>query len=136
MKYLFNFLFIDIDGFKQINDTYGHNEGDHVLELVALVLREICHETGDLCARYGGDEFAVVKTVEENENIASLCRGICKKVEEKNEKSGVAYYFQLSIGCAEYVPGESIQDLILRADSNMYANKDKNRKSGAFNKCG
>lgn len=124
------FLFMDIDGFKQINDTYGHNEGDHVLELVALVLREICHETGDLCARYGGDEFAVVKTAEENENIASFCNKICKKVEEENEKSGVSYYLQLSIGCAEYVPGESIQDLILRADSDMYANKEKNRKRG------
>lgn len=124
------FLFMDIDGFKQINDTYGHNEGDHVLELVALALREICHETGDLCARYGGDEFAVVKTAEENENIASFCCKICKKVEEENEKSGAAYYLQLSIGCAEYVPGESIQDLILRADSDMYADKEKNRRRG------
>ena len=55
------FLFIDVDSFKQINDTYGHNEGDRALKIIAEVLSSLSEKTGGFCARYAGDEFAFIR---------------------------------------------------------------------------
>lgn len=63
------FLFIDIDSFKQINDIYGHNEGDRVLKLVASVLKRLCLETNGYCGRYGGDEFAVLQRMDSEDGF-------------------------------------------------------------------
>ena len=55
------FLFLDVDAFKSINDTYGHYDGDRILQRVASALQSVCAETKGLCCRYGGDEFAVIQ---------------------------------------------------------------------------
>ena len=79
------FLFIDVDSFKQINDTYGHNEGDRALKIIAEVLSSLPEKTGGFCARYGGDEFAVVQVLSGKEDIRKLIGEIKKNVTEKNE---------------------------------------------------
>ncbi len=53
-------LMMDADGFKQINDRYGHVEGDHALQVVATALKDVCSASGGFIARYGGDEFVVL----------------------------------------------------------------------------
>ena len=60
------FLFLDIDSFKQINDAFGHHEGDNALKSVATVLKTLCKTTGGFCARYGGDEFAVIQVLKKS----------------------------------------------------------------------
>lgn len=123
------FLFIDIDSFKMINDTYGHNEGDKALKMVAEILREICLNTKGFCARYGGDEFAVVQVLKNDEDISDLKKQIYDRVEEENNKRGLAYTLTVSVGCAEYKPeAESVLEVISGADENMY-NKKMNKKN-------
>lgn len=54
-------LMMDADGFKQINDRYGHVEGDHALQVISAALKEVCSASGGFIARYGGDEFVVLQ---------------------------------------------------------------------------
>lgn len=122
------FLFIDIDSFKQINDIYGHNEGDRVLRLVASVLKHICLETNGYCGRYGGDEFAVLQRMDSEEEIAAFRKKICDAVEKKSKAEALAYTVSVSIGCAEYTgEGMALHELISQADSNMYHRKNHKR---------
>lgn len=118
------FLFIDIDSFKQINDIYGHNEGDRALRTVAAVLKEICAKTNGFCARYGGDEFAIAQVLKNDEDVTVIRKNIYDLVDKKSEEEALAYTLSISIGCAEYTEEtESMQDLISYADSNMYDKK-------------
>ena len=63
-------LMMDADGFKQINDRYGHVEGDHALQVISATLKEVCSASGGFIARYGGDEFVCG-----NQRRARTCRG-------------------------------------------------------------
>ena len=66
-------LMMDADGFKQINDRYGHVEGDHALQVISAALKEVCSASGGFIARYGGDEFVVLqKAAAEQDIIASV----------------------------------------------------------------
>lgn len=122
------FLFIDIDSFKQINDVYGHDEGDRVLKMVASVLKDICIESGGICARYGGDEFAVIQKLGCSGDIAVLHGKIHSEVKRKSAEENLAYTVSVSIGCAEYTDrNQSVQELISSADDNMYDKKMKKK---------
>lgn len=115
------FIFIDIDSFKQINDTYGHNEGDRALMMTASVLKTICEKHGGFCARYGGDEFAIIQVVDQNTDIGSICDRISRELKKRNEKEHMAYPIEASIGYAEYTAAfDNIQELIYTADYAMY----------------
>lgn len=121
------FLFIDIDSFKQINDTFGHHEGDNALKAVATELRDLCMANKGFCARYGGDEFAVVQVLKKGEDITTVRKNIYEAVEQIENKNS-EYSLSVSIGCALYTSeNKSIQELISQADSNMY-NKKMQRK--------
>lgn len=121
-------LFIDIDSFKQINDVYGHNKGDQVLKAVARVLKKICFRSGGFCARYGGDEFAVIQTLKTDEDISSISKNICDLVEKSCAENVLGCKVSISIGCALYsAQTQNIHDFISCADSSMYENKIKNK---------
>ncbi len=125
------FLFVDIDSFKQINDRYGHNEGDCVLRLVASVLKEVCTQTNGCCGRYGGDEFAVVQVMEKSDEILRMQKEIYRLVDEKNKEQGLAYDVSLSIGCAACSDKDcGIQELIFAADADMYEKKKSKKRIG------
>ncbi len=122
------FLFIDVDSFKQINDSYGHTEGDRVLKMISSAIKKVCRETKGFCARYGGDEFAIVQIINKEERIEPMCKMLTKAVEQKSESEGTAYSVKISIGSAVYLgENDSIQELILRADSEMYNEKNMKR---------
>ena len=115
---------IDIDFFKKINDTYGHIEGDCVLQELALLLKK--HFRGsDVIARYGGEEFVVVMP------FTSL-KDACKKMDEfrkivKEHKFCDLLNITISIGVAEFNKKEDELDFIKRADDNLYKAKRNGR---------
>ena len=121
-------LIIDIDHFKKFNDVFGHIVGDEVLKFVAKNIQKSIRGN-DYIARFGGEEFTVIlpktpllgaMTVAENvrASIAKL------KLERKSEKLGK---ITVSIGAAQYRPGESAETLIKRADQALYFAKDSGR---------
>ena len=127
-------LMIDVDFFKNINDTYGHLEGDEALVRVANALKlgcTVCRKHPYI-ARYGGDEFIIVAELSENE-IHELCSSIRSNLEELNEKAGVPYSLHLSIGYAEWKEGMTSSDLMVAADYNLYKEKaSRDKQSGNF----
>ena len=96
-------MFIDIDSFKQIKDVYGHTGGDRLLKNVADILKNICNEfPSSVCARHGGDEFAVMYVSKDGGDAAPLIRKIYKNIEIANKKDSFDYTTSISIGCSRY----------------------------------
>jgi diguanylate cyclase (GGDEF)-like protein/PAS domain S-box-containing protein len=123
-------ILFDIDYFKHINDTYGHEVGDKVLERVAQVSRTQLRDV-DIIGRYGGDEFVIVMPVTTASKASLLAQRILENVSAirlHTDHGSVAV--TLSIGIAEiiHVPqDESVDNLIRRADEAMYAAKQAGR---------
>jgi diguanylate cyclase len=119
-------LMIDIDHFKLFNDTHGHQLGDNVLKLVAKYMRE-CVKGQDIVARYGGEEFAVILPRTPLDAALQVANGIrrhvaTKKVINRRTHSSLGQ-ITLSIGAAEYRPGEPAAELVHRADEALYLAK-------------
>lgn len=118
-------LFIDLDGFKAINDQLGHAAGDDVLKVVGERLRA-CVREGDLVARYGGDEFVVVLEVDpaDLEAAEGLARSIIDGLEQPIREVAGRHSLSASIGIAYLADDHSdAETLLQRADENMYASK-------------
>ncbi|RYV51423.1 PAS domain S-box protein [Pengzhenrongella frigida] len=116
-------LFGDIDGFKAINDDYGHSAGDEVLHTVAIRVAS-CLRSGDIAARIGGDELLVLLDgVHELANAVDIADNIRRAVAHPIAIDGVTVTVTLSIGVTLAVPGESVDDMIARADEAMYEAK-------------
>ena len=124
-----SFLFMDVDGFKQINDTLGHSEGDRILKELAKTIKEYCRQTGGYCARMSGDELAVIKIHSSERNTDTVCREIEEYIARRNLCAGAYGRVTLSIGCSDY-PGdaESAGELISQADDAMYTAKQAKKK--------
>jgi len=126
----FSMILMDIDHFKKFNDTFGHLVGDQVLRLVAKTLIDGV-KGKDTAARYGGEEFAILLP-ETNVNGAMLLADKLRKdVEAKevvNRASGEKMgRITMSGGVAEYLKHESVEDLIGRVDTALYAAKGNGR---------
>jgi diguanylate cyclase len=123
-------LLADIDHFKQFNDTFGHQVGDQVLRLVAEVLTRSV-KGRDLVARYGGEEFAVILPQTDLDGARQLADQIRRTVAGNRIRSKAngqdLGHITLSIGCAQYVPGEPLTRLIQRADNALYRAKRAGR---------
>lgn len=126
----FAVLFIDLDGFKNINDNYGHEAGDEVLITVGNRLLQ-CVRKSDTVARMGGDEYTVIlKNVEDKEDIKNLVEKIHKSLQEVMQIDGVECFVNSSIGVALYPEnGYDSETLLRNADSLMYEIK-RNGKGG------
>jgi diguanylate cyclase (GGDEF)-like protein/PAS domain S-box-containing protein len=118
------FLVIDIDHFKAINDTYGHDAGDRVLVEVAGRLRALLRGS-DLLARWGGEEFVVL--LPETDLFGALELGERLRRAISGEPCGEAGTVTVSIGVAQAVPGESVRRLFSRADTALYRAKAEGR---------
>ena len=120
----------DIDHFKKFNDKYGHTIGDEVLKLAASVLKNSV-KGQDTPARYGGEEFCIVlpQTVLTNAaKLADNLRATLAKRGLTNKKTGESYgRITMSLGVAMYRPGESIENLVNRADEALYRAKENGR---------
>ena len=131
-KSYITFMMLDIDYFKQYNDTYGHVEGDNALREVAKVLKETLKRPNDYVFRLGGEEFGVLLTKTNESNSAKLARDICDSIrgrEIKHENSKVNQFLTISIGIVCCIADESLNDeiLISRSDEMLYEAKDTGR---------
>lgn len=122
---------IDLDGLKYINDTFGHIEGDNAIITVSKALSE-CAENGEICVRFGGDEFAAITIVPEKakdhfERFATHFRMLLK---DYNTSSAKPYQVEASIGfCAETLTENFDLDRMIKiADEQMYADKISRKK--------
>lgn len=118
--------FADFDGLKQINDRFGHPEGDKSLMAVAAVLRETCR-LADVKARHGGDEFAILAETGGEGGGETLMTRLAENLEKKNEerRNKRCPPVGLSVGLAYFDPEApcSIEELLRRADIEMYIRK-------------
>jgi diguanylate cyclase (GGDEF)-like protein len=118
-------LIIDLDGFKQINDTHGHAAGDVCLQEAARRLRETCRDA-DLVARIGGDEFAVLVGSDPNGCLGeTLGQRIVAEMRKPFSRGSTCFRFGASVGIAQAVG--SVADVFLRADAALYAAKAAGR---------
>jgi diguanylate cyclase (GGDEF)-like protein/PAS domain S-box-containing protein len=121
-------MFLDLDGFKPVNDTFGHPKGDAVLKSVA---QRLVKEVGDAghVGRMGGDEFAIViKDAQGRKVIENLARRLIESVAAPYHIDKVEIRIGVSIGCAfGPIDGQSVDDLIQKADMALYQAKNQGR---------
>jgi diguanylate cyclase (GGDEF)-like protein len=129
-KEAYSIVMIDMDHFKQINDTFGHLEGDNALRDMAAILKSSIRQT-DFAARYGGDEFVLAARAEYD--IKKLIERIEQSITSQNELGKRPYKLQMSYGYDVYTSSgnRSVKDFLSHIDSLMYQNKMENRKKEA-----
>jgi len=125
-------LMMDIDRFKDFNDTHGHLIGDQVLRLVARSLKDGI-KGRDLAARYGGEEFAIIlpeTNIEAGIHVGNILRRAVETKKVVNRTSGQDLgQITLSVGVAELFEHEDANSLISRADEALYAAKQAGRNT-------
>ena len=121
-----SFLFFDIDHFKRINDTYGHDIGDVVLREVARTIVQSVR-IGDTVARWGGEEMVVMLLGADKANAKNKAEEIRKKIEMLHFDSFPDLKVTISIGVAAAEEGIACRELISRADEAVYKAKDRGR---------
>ena len=130
--HLTSLLMIDVDFFKNYNDTYGHLKGDSCLKLVAKVLESVARRPGDKVARFGGEEFVIVLSMTDKQHAVSIAERIRMDIEALkilHEKSKVSNYVTVSIGVVTLIPQEEMHpcDIIKYADEALYRAKNQGR---------
>jgi diguanylate cyclase (GGDEF)-like protein/PAS domain S-box-containing protein len=131
----FSIWMLDVDHFKQVNDTYGHQGGDRVLRILAGNLKQMLRET-DVAARFGGEEFIVILShtgIEQAEQMAERVREELSR-QEIILDGGRSLSVTASIGVAAYPQhGTTVDDLITVADQALYAAKQRGRNQVCAN---
>ena len=118
-------IMIDLNGFKQINDNYGHAEGDLALCIVADLLRKSFSEYG-VVTRYAGDEFVIMLNTTDDQLIQKIIKSAKKNFVTENEKNDKPYQLSASMGYAiTNLSNETIDDFMNRIDEQMYQDKMK-----------
>jgi diguanylate cyclase (GGDEF)-like protein len=128
----FSILMIDIDHFKNVNDTYGHDTGDIVLKKLGVLINSLVRET-DTVARYGGEEIMVLCPLTDGHHVAWLAERLRRAIEQcdivsSDTEEGKEIHVTVSIGVAEFASDIlSVSDLVKRADEAMYQAKGEGR---------
>jgi diguanylate cyclase (GGDEF)-like protein len=114
-------LFIDVDGMKDVNDTYGHQAGDALLVELAGLLRDSCRES-DVVARYGGDEFVVLMPATDAPGAGEVERKVAAAIAARNAAAGRAPRLSASAG-THTATADGVDTLLREADRRMYTSK-------------
>ena len=126
----FQILMLDLDGFKAVNDTFGHKAGDRLLKEISIVMRKQLRDY-DFLARYAGDEFVAIIPETTPEAVRDLCQRMEKAVENyklPTEGGGIANV-GVSLGASAFPnAGETLDQLIIAADKAMYAVKGRRKR--------
>ncbi|GBF83373.1 diguanylate cyclase/phosphodiesterase [Aphanothece sacrum FPU3] len=132
-NYLIGVMFLDLDSFKNINDTLGHSVGDQLLKSFAKRLNS-CVRSEDLVARWGGDEFTLLlPRINSPEDTVNLAQRILDELKQPFEISGHQLYIKTSIGIAIYPQdGEDSETLVKNADAALYRAKERGRNHYRF----
>ncbi|NNM69978.1 MAG: diguanylate cyclase [Gallionella sp.] len=129
----FSLLFVDLDGFKEVNDTHGHAAGDQLLKMVAERLRA-CVREGDTVARLGGDEFIVLlRDLSADQGLRNVARKIIEHIARPYELDACSVNITASIGISRY-PGDAVlaEKLMSCADEAMYSAKHAGKNGYAM----
>jgi diguanylate cyclase (GGDEF)-like protein len=126
-------LYVDLDGMKWINDSFGHSEGDIALLKTAEVLKNTFRES-DIIGRLGGDEFAVLATLTNRDSASVIKERLEGQLDILNMRGSHRYYLSLSIGTAHCMPEETatMEDMLDRADKLMYLSKAAKEKTKGY----
>lgn len=124
----FGLLFLDLDGFKEINDTYGHAMGDEVLRATAASLREAVRDT-DVVARLGGDEFVILLTKlrRADRDVQTVAASVEDELARPRLINGVRLRINCSVGWVLHDGAAGADEILRAADAQMYANKRARR---------
>ena len=124
------FAYIDMDNLKQVNDIFGHKEGDFALTNISDILRKSFPD-GSIIARFGGDEFVAFAMDIDDYTIESIIRTLEYNSSQLNETSGKPYYIEFSYGFTDFIsrPDLRLEDVMIKADEALYVNKRYKRKS-------
>ncbi|SFB52046.1 PAS domain S-box-containing protein/diguanylate cyclase (GGDEF) domain-containing protein [Cohnella sp. OV330] len=128
---VFAVMFLDLDSFKKINDTLGHNNGDALLKLVAERLKTCCHASDQLVSRMGGDEFTILlQDITDHTEAIRVAEQIIKAFERPFAVDGYEFYITASIGIAFYPQdGTNVEMLMKNADIALYRMKDDGKNN-------
>ncbi len=126
-SYPFSIIIADMNGLKEVNDNFGHKEGDHYLVEMASIFRSVCSESDVIC-RIGGDEFSIVCTGEDITYAKKICEDIknkCKEISKQRDED-----ISISLGYSSVNSKEDVIEKVLKeADDNMYKDKSTLGKS-------
>lgn len=129
-----NFIvfFIDLDDFKAVNDTLGHDSGDILMKEVSKLLKDLFKDC--FCARFGGDEFIVIKEINtEKDNISDISQNTVNVLGETWNINNHEFYISVSMGVSIFpIHGTTPQELIKNADLAMYTAKSKGKNTYAI----
>lgn len=125
----FGLLLVDVDFFKNINDTFGHDTGDTVLKDIANSLAQSVRKN-DTLIRWGGEEFMVVAIEIDKTNLLNLCENLRKRIE--SQSYGSAGNITVSIGATLFQDKDSPADLLARADKALYTAKEQGRNNSVY----
>ena len=125
--FYFSICYVDLDHFKEVNDRYGHHSGDLVLQKasqkMAAALREV-----DCLARFGGEEFLAILAQADQTAAMAVGQRLLEEVRRMDFNNALSSLrVTLSIGIAEFIPGETVDHLLRRADQAMYQAKNQGR---------
>lgn len=122
-------IYFDLNNFKQLNDTYGHDKGDDILCIFSSVLMEVFGES-NYVGRLGGDEFIVVLQNTPEDNILQMCDQVATRLKDESKDLEFGHIVSTAYGYATRKRGsnESLDNIITKADEKMYKNKQANKK--------
>ena len=125
---------VDMDGLKEINDVYGHNEGDKAIKAVASALVR-CSPEGDICSRFGGDEFIVLSSGSDENHIRDFDKRVRALLAEFPKHSRAGYEIAVSIGSISTAIAsvEELDECIRLADERMYSEKRSRKRAAPRN---
>lgn len=134
------FEILDIDYFKEFNDNYGHQAGDHCIKIVADCIQSMTAYNGIFCARYGGDEFILVYKNYSDEEVLEFAKELKRKLAAQkleHKYSKISDVVTISQGICWGVPTgyEKAWDFLHTADANLYKIKQKSRNNICIGKC-
>lgn len=127
-KEKFSGIMIDLDRFKQINDQYGHREGDNALTIVSELIN-MTFRKSDIVSRYGGDEFCILTDVAERYILDSVIYRLRENLKEFNAENKLPYQISLSIGYDVYSEEfKNASDFLNHLDEKMYVEKEEHHR--------
>ena len=130
-------MMIDVDCFKQYNDTYGHNQGDACLKAIAEAIQQSLFRSEDFVVRYGGEEFVVILPDTDETAVRVVANRVINNIRSLNmphENNKAAKYVTISLGVtvSKIVDEQNMEEYIKRADEAMYYSKNTGRDRYTF----
>ncbi|AKA85052.1 putative bifunctional diguanylate cyclase/phosphodiesterase [Pseudomonas synxantha] len=126
-------IFLDIDHFKRINDSLGHDAGDQLLTVLAGYIKSSVRSHEDVVARFGGDEFCILINIHHRDEARHMALRIMQKMKEPIELAGRRMVMTTSIGISLFPDdGQTCEELLKTADLALYQSKDAGRNSLHF----